>query len=253
MKKSIKMFLISLCLCPLLLLTACGTTSYYTITVSPSDSVLGSVLGTLSDSTQVEGTTVTLTAKENSAQTNPFICWIKNNNTVVSTDTALTLTYNSETAGRYTALFDETNPNSMMYAAFDTITFEPIADVTEINFTLSYSRTASGNDVYTTLARGSLSTENTYTSDHTSVLYLGSVGTISSYQYRFRLNITLVDSNGAETSYSLTSQAILNNSSFNSTRDYEITIYDSNSDSDIVLSFVKLSKELFSSADTQLL
>ena len=251
MKKSLKMFLISLCLCPLLLLSACGTTSYYTITVSPSDSVLGSVLGTLSDSAQVEGTSMTLTAKENNAQTNPFICWIKNNNTVVGTDSTLTLTYNSSTAGRYTALFAETNPSSMMYTALSTITFDPADDVTSLNFSLSYSRTASGSDVYTTLASQTLTAENTYTSDHTSVLYLGSAGTISNYQYRFYLQITTVDSTGRETTYSLTSQTILNNSYFNGSNSCEITIYDNVSDSNIVLSFEKLSKELFS-VDTQL-
>lgn len=252
MKKSIKMFLISLCLCPLLLLSACGTTTYYTITVSPSDSVLGSVLGTLSDTTQVEGTTMTLTAKENNAQTNPFVCWIKNNNTVVGTDSTLVLTYNSDTAGRYTALFAETNPSSMMYTALNTITFDPADDVTSINFSLSYSRTASGSDVYTTLASQTITTENTYTSDHTSVLYLGSAGTISSYQYRFSLQITTTDSTGRESSYTLTSQTILSNSYFNGTSSCEIIIYDNISDSNIVLSFEKLNRELFAT-ETQFL
>ncbi len=252
MKKSIKIFLLLLCLCPLLLLSACGTTTYYTITVSPSDSVLGSVLGTLSDSTQVEGTSMNLTAKENNAQTNPFICWIKNNNTVVSTDLTLNLTYNSSSAGRYTALFAEENPSSMMYTALNTITFDPTDDVTSISFSLSYSRTASGSDVYTTLASQTLTTENKYTSDHTSVLYLGSAGTISNYQYRFNLQITTMDSTGRETTYTLTSQTILNNSYFNGSSSCELTIYDNVSESNIILSFEKLSKEMFS-AETQLL
>lgn len=245
MKKSIKMFVILLCLCPLLLLTSCGTTTYYTITVSPSDSVLGSVLGSLSNSTQVEGTTMTLTAKENKPSTNPFICWIKNNNTVVSTDLTLPLTYNSKTAGRYTALFAETSSNSMMYTALDTISFEPASDVTSINFTLSYSRTASGSDVYTTLASQTLTAENTYISDHTSVLYLGSAGTINNYQYRFRLELSTIDSTGRETLYTLTSQTLLNNLYFNNEETCEVTIYDNISDSNIVLTFEKLNKDMF--------
>ena len=246
MKKSIKFFLLILWLCPIILLSACGTTTYYSIFVSPSDSVLGSVLGTLSNTTQVEGTTMSLTARENNSSTNPFICWIKDNSTVVSTDINLNLTYNSQNAGRYTALFEETSPNSMMYTAVDSITFQIPTNTTSISFELKYYRASSGSEQSITLESGQLTTSNIYNSNHNSLLYLGSVGTLNSYQYRLSMDITLIDNSGRETIYSLTGQTTLDNTAFNRQQSVDILLEDSISNTQIVISFVKLTKNLFS-------
>ena len=43
MKKSLKIFLTCLFLCPLLILTACQSPAQYSITTNPSDSSLGSI------------------------------------------------------------------------------------------------------------------------------------------------------------------------------------------------------------------
>ncbi len=246
MKKSIKTLLFILCLCPIILLSACGITSYYNITVSTSSSVLGSVLGTLNNTTQAEGTSMTLTAKENYPSTNSFVCWIKDNSSVVSTDLSINIVYNSQNEGKYTALFEETNPNSMMYMSLTNIVFQLPSNINSLIFDLSYSRTSSGSDMFITLENGTLTNENTYSSSHNKVLYLGGAGSVNNYQYRLKLNITTIDVNGTETNYSLTSQELINNGYFNGQNLTSITIFDSVSNSDIILSFKKLNKAMFS-------
>ena len=135
MKKFIKTFLIFLLLAPMLLLAACSDPSSYVITASPSDSLLGSVQG-VSTEAMTEGTKITLVAKENTntATSNPFICWVKDQTKVVSTEKSLELTYNATTAGNYTALFSETDPQKMMYVSIGDISLDSALNIQTINF-----------------------------------------------------------------------------------------------------------------------
>lgn len=245
MKRFFKVFLIVLLLCPVLLLTACGTSVYYSISVSPSDFTLGSVVGTLNNESQLEGTTMALSVKENKPTTNPFICWIKDNSRIVSTTNNLNLTYNSQSQGRYTALFDETAPNKMMYASLNNIDFQYPENVANVNFSLNYARTISGSGNFILLESGT-ATNNKYNSTKTSVIYLGSAGTVNNYRYRIRLNMTIVDVSGQESTYTIDCTDILNNSSFNNNAYVSFTISDNIAEGNIVLTFSKLSKSFLS-------
>ena len=119
MKKSLKIFLTCLFLCPLLILTACQSPAQYSITTNPSDSSLGSIpeSSEINLNKKNEGTKITLSIKENYPETNPFICWIKDYKKVVSSEKNLDLTYNAENEGNYTAVFEETSLNKMMFSS----------------------------------------------------------------------------------------------------------------------------------------
>lgn len=245
MKKSVKILISILCLCPILLLTACGTTTYYTISVAYSDSYLGSATGAYSNDTQVEGTSLVLTARENYPSTNPFICWIKDNSRVVSTDRTLSLTYNSQTAGRYTVVFEESSPNGMMYVALNEIQFEEFYNVSTINFSLKYARTVSGSDVYVELENGTFSpSDASYSGAKQNVLYFGTA--TNSYQYRLRLDLVVTDTTGVETTYSLNYNDLLSNTSFNNQSTFSAVLTDGVTGGSVTLSFAKLSTSLFS-------
>ena len=216
MKKSIKILLSFLCLCPLLLLTACGSSTYYVINVSSSDDYIGTFSNNRNNNPrQLEGTSITLTAIEKSSS-NPFICWVKDNKTVVSTSSELQMTYSSQTAGNYTAVFEEA-PSGMMYTALDNLRINN-SNYYGANFVLYYSNTISGNDVYVEFERGSIGSEGTFNSSHTSVLY------------------------GETQSFEATT--VLTNSTFNNTSTASIAITD-NSSRNITLNFEKLSKNMY--------
>lgn len=238
MKKLIKILLSFLCLCPLLLLTACGTSTYYVINVSSSDDYIGTFSNNRNNNPrQLEGTSITLTAIEKSSS-NPFICWVKDNKTVVSTSSELQMTYSSQTAGNYTAVFEEA-PSGMMYTALDNLRINN-SNYYGANFVLYYSNTISGNDVYVEFERGSVGSDGTFNSSHTSVLYLGSVGTINNFQYKFKIELTVTD--GETQAFEATT--VLTNSTFNNTSTASIAITDSSS-RNITLNFEKLSKNMY--------
>lgn len=238
MKKLIKILLSFLCLCPLLLLTACSASTYYVINVSSSDDYIGTFSNNRNNNPrQLEGTSITLTAIEKSPS-NPFICWIKDNKTVISTNSKLQMKYSGQTAGNYTAVFEET-PSGMMYTALDNLRINN-SNYYGTNFALYYSNTISGNDMYVELERGSIGSDGTFNSSHTSVLYLGSVGTINSFQYKFKIEFTASDGN----MQFFETTAVLSNSTFNNTNTASVTITDSSS-SDITLNFEKLSKNMY--------
>lgn len=243
MKKTTKILIGILCLCPLLLLTACDSTTYYTINVYWSDWNYGSVVGNYSDPRQLEGTTMTLIATKNTstASTNPFICWIKNNNSVVSTNRELQLTYNSSTAGDYVAVFEETNPSGMTYMSLDNLVVEGLDSYSNVTFSLSYSLIGSSN-TFITFENGSLSDTGEFISDNTNVLFLGSAGQLDTYQYRFRLEITSPTNSGTITD-TYTGQGYINNDSFDGQLFSSANI--TRDDVSITLNFEKLNHTMF--------
>ena len=96
-----------LCLIPCTVMFACTIKSNYLITASSSDTLLGVVEGMDNNNEKIEGTLITLKAKERSGS---FVCWVKNNQEIVSGDnekaSSLTLVYGKDTAGAYTAILE---------------------------------------------------------------------------------------------------------------------------------------------------
>lgn len=244
MKKSVKILLSILCLCPVLLLTACGESNYYTINVGTSEQKFGYIISNYTDPRQFEGTTMTLTAIEKDQTNNPFICWIKDNNTVVSTDEVLTLTYNSSTAGDYVALFEETKPSGMIYMTLDNFAITGLDSYSNVTFSLSYS-TINNISSNTTFESGSLSEIGEFTSNNRNVLYLGKPGETDTYQYQFKISLTIptIDGNVTNT-YTSTSGQYLNNDSFDDAMTTSINIVGDDG-VNIVLNFEKLNQNMF--------
>ena len=191
MKKTFKILLSTLCLCPLLL-CACQSNEYYKITAISSSSALGSVSGYSTDKV-LEGSTITLTARENYPYTNPLIGWVKDNEYLVkiagikenATDTTLSLTASEDTSGKYTAVFAE-DLSSMMYAYVSQTSFA-IDDVTlekaDYSYELSYAIMSAGSDSF-------LPFEDEIGEDiNTNILYFGGLG--QSYVFKFKAEISL--------------------------------------------------------------
>lgn len=244
MKKFIKTFLIFLLLAPMLLLAACSDPSSYVITASPSDSLLGSVQG-VSTEAMTEGTKITLVAKENTntATSNPFICWIKDQTKVVSTEKSLELTYNATTAGNYTALFSETDPQKMMYVSIGDISLDSALNIQTINFNLQYAASTSSSD-YRTIISSSFENGQSYISDYTNVLYLGNAA--SNNEYIIRLELTLTYTDGSTTSpFYVEFDSEVNRNAFDSDGNLVITQYDNITQTDVSISFSKIRTDLF--------
>ncbi len=186
MKKSFKLFLLASCLCPLALLSACTPPEKYLISALSSDPTLGRVQGIINEELE-EGSKITLTAKENKASTNPFICWIKDNSTFVSSDTTLNLTYNASTAGNYTALFEETSQEKMLFAALSKIEFKPVG-YASVNVEISYSMINSGSSDYAMFYSNNCSTQDAVNTNFKSLLYFGSAGISNEYKFKIKLD-----------------------------------------------------------------
>ncbi len=247
MKKFIKVFLLILCLCPIVLLTACQSPSSYLITAKPSDSILGSVQGALTEQ-RTEGTGITLSAKENIAQTNPFICWVKDYKNVVSTEKSIYLTYNAETAGFYTAVFAENEPKNMRYACLSNILFDG-TEFSSLSYEISTALMAAGSNEYSPFTSGDLTVGTELKTDCRSVLYFGgAVGGVGN-EYKFNIKVNLTPVAGSETTiteYSFSITELLNSSKFNGTDKCVITHNISALDSTISLVFTKLSVNTYS-------
>ncbi len=215
MKKSIKILLILLLICPMVILSACTSPAQYLITALPSDSNLGTIQGAFNNEKLSEGTQINLLAveKQSTAFTNPFICWIKDYKTVVSTNNQLSLTYNSENAGNYTAVFSETSQSKMMFASINKINFS-LENMTTINYEIQYARINSGSSNFASLEIGSYANIEEYFTSNKNVVYFGSAG--SNYEYMIKVNLNMQQSSGAETEYSVTFTTILNKDLFNS-------------------------------------
>lgn len=247
MKNSIKKILIFLLLTPLILLTACSDPQYYTITASPSDSLLGVVQGTINEK-MVEGTKVTLIAKENvnTVNTNPFLCWIKDQNKIVSTERQLNLTYNKSTSGNYIALFAETDPQKMMYASIKDITFNSDLEIQTINLKMQYALTTSSSD-FVTIFETSFENGMTYQTDNKDILYFGTSSLIN--EFLIRLEITLVYQDSSTTSpYTLEFKEKVNRNSFDKEGNLIISQYDIISQSNLNITFSKINASLLNNS-----
>lgn len=203
MKKSLKIFLCVICLLPLVLLSSCGITQYYTITTTESDSTLGKGNGG-SDVAMAEGTEITLSANETKPETNPFICWIKDDNKIVSLEKNYSTTYSQSSSGKYTALFQETTINKTRYS---TITNVEIIGASSANLQISYAYTTA---LQNKILLEDLNIENGSTStEKRNVLYFGGAsGETNKIEFSFSavLNVT----NGSSvTRYNLTFANIL--------------------------------------------
>lgn len=128
MKKKFSAFLLCLVMFPLVALFGCDEVSSYSVTVSSSSTIHGSVSGA---GTYEEGSTVTLTA--NAKGGSSVVAWVYQNSTQlqdgdvfsisdttneanVVTSSTLTFTMNATTQGSYTAVFSD---SKMMYVKLD--------------------------------------------------------------------------------------------------------------------------------------
>lgn len=242
--KKLKKILMIVFLMPILLLASCSDPSSFVITASPSDRILGTVRGAI-DGAVTEGNKVTLTAYENAntANTNPFLCWIQNQSFVVSTDRSIELTYNAQSAGNYTALFAEQDLSKMMYAAPSTIEINSQLEVQTINFSLQYARSTSSSDFHN-LISSSFANGTPFQSDYKNVLYLGNA--LSSYSYIIRLEISLVYNDGSTSSpYIVEFDNEVIRNSFDSSGNLAISEYDTVTASTVTVTFTKLHTSLF--------
>lgn len=223
MKKSLKLILSAIAFSSAFLFVACTPPNYYSISAFPSDSNIGSVAeATLINSNpQAEGTKITLNARENFPETNPFVCWVKNHEDIVSTVSSIDLTYNAKSQGRYTAVFKETNLSGMMYSVLSNIKYTNSgAYFNSIKYTVEYARISTGSDIYNEFNNGELYVNNAYSPRKEKVLYFGEPG--NSYNYKIRVNLDLTTGN-TTTSISFDFSDLLGQDKFESKENYTIT------------------------------
>ena len=205
MKKSLKiMFSILICLCPILL-TACGSVDYYTITAISSDTTIGSVTG-FRDDAVAEGTKITLSARETDEQNNPLLCWIKDkekivkvaNHTEEERDLDFEVISKAENEGQYTAVFAE---NEIRYACIKGVEFTSTGEET-YEHEISYAILNAGSNNYLPFATHQ---------DNTHVLYFGNIE--QKNQFKFMINATQIigESSNSATDYN---ETIIDETSF---------------------------------------
>lgn len=111
--------LVAIFMLPLLLLTACEKVEYFNVEVLTSDISRGSAIGP--NQQVAQGRTVEIAATPSAGE---FVCWVKNSNRVVSTLDHYSFEVNAQTAGTYTAVFSQSLPGQMMYAALTGVNIE---------------------------------------------------------------------------------------------------------------------------------
>lgn len=223
MKKSLKLILSAFAFSSAFLFVACTPPNYYSIDAYPSDSNIGSVAEStlINSNPQAEGTKITLNARENFPDTNPFLCWVKDHEDIVSTASSIDLTYNAKSQGRYTAVFKETNLNGMMYSVLSNIKYTNSgAYFTSIKYTVEYARTSTGSDVFSEFNSGELFVNNAYSPKKDKVLYFGEPG--NNYYYKIRVNLSLTSGN-TTTSISFEFSDLLEQDNFGTKENYTIT------------------------------
>lgn len=250
MKRKIKFVLSLLLLLPIILLSSCGITQYYTISVISSDETLGKASGG-SDIAKAEGTEISLTATELNPQDNPFVCWIKDKSKIVSFEKNYTTTYSAQSQGTYTAFFEEDVDN----VGYATITEINIEGVNAGKVEIQYASTNSSTN-YRTLEI--LSFENGLSkTDMTNLIYFGGAsGLDSQNEFVFKAIISIPTSNGGTTNYtivlssSLVGTAYAGQGQTNFDGDGQCVLKGTNSDNlNISISFSKLSSLLFEQQD----
>ncbi len=192
MKKSYKYFF-AICLCPFLL-TACTPPPSYNIKAYSSDLSLGAVKGIASEGEEKEeGSKLALEAVENLPESNPFIGWAKNGRTIVSLDKKMELTYGSDTAGSYVAIFEEgkNNPKAMCYAALSKVDCQP-ENYSNFSFNISISNVSSGATTYNTFIEGNIN-NGEYLTDNKTICYLGGSEGVIIYKFQITFNFETSD------------------------------------------------------------
>ncbi len=235
-----------LCLIPCTVMFACTIKSNYLITASSSDTLLGVVEGMDNNNEKIEGTLITLKAKERSGS---FVCWVKNNQEIVSGDnekaSSLTLVYGKDTAGAYTAIFrDGDNYQNMLYATLTSVKTDEIVSSLEITWTrqdILDEQTGNSIVLPNGLASG---TETPITTN--KVYYFGKLG--QDITYRFSAKITATTNTSTNVYYASFTTALSKNCDFKNASESEITssnftmtgTYGENSSKTITLTFSKL-------------
>ena len=209
MKKSKKAMIFTLCLSPMMILTACVPPSSYTISASSSDIYLGYVKGFDKNEKQ-EGSKVTLSAVSTSDA--PFLCWVKDNKTIVSNESDLNLSYSSETSGHYTAIFEENDYSKMQYASLVDFDFNP-SGYTKVEYQINTALLASGSTDYYEFINGEYSFGDKQEMESSSVMYFGGIG--EQFVYLIKINFKLFDSKNQETTFEYSLQTKIDKDLFN--------------------------------------
>lgn len=193
MKFSKKIAMLSICLTPLVLLTACVPPTSYLITASSSDTSLGFVQG-YNRNAMPEGEKVTLVA--NATSESPFACWVKDDYKVVSNENSLKLTYTASNEGHYTAVFEEKDFSKMAYCTISEFDFSPSGFIhVEYSLKLAKLKNSSGSSDFYEFMSGRYDTNGKITYKPETVLYFGGAG--DNYVYLIKLNLTLFSSSGS--------------------------------------------------------
>ena len=237
MKKSKIATIFSLCLTPMLLLTACVAPPNYKITATSSDIQLGYVQGFDKDA-MPEGNQVTLHAV--STSDSPFLCWIKDDKTIVSNKEKLTLTYNQENQGYYTALFEEKNISAMMYASLYDFEFSP-QNCVKIEYELKTAILTSGSNDYYNFISSSYAVGDDYINKSPNVIYFGGAG--DEYVYLLKVAFKLYDAQNAETSYEYQVETKVNKNAFDENGIFTITENVSALETNLTVKFKKLTAQ----------
>lgn len=247
MKKSI-LFILTLILSitPCFFLEACGSLPSYLITALPSDSTLGRVEGVNNKIEQQEGTRITLKAVANSTS-NPFLCWIKDYSEIVSNEEEFELTYNKNTAGNYTAVFEE-DVSKMLFASLKEIEIDTSSDISDAPFlevNIEYARMDTGSTNYFPfLTYSSNQPNNLITLTSNKVLFFGGIG--KDYQYNLKASFVLQNGETGITTYSVTFNNLLNKNCFEDGYSYSLQgsfAVSQNQTKDFTITFEKLTKD----------
>ena len=249
MKKSFKIILFLFCLCPIVLLTACGSPEKFFILARVSDYTLGSFQGLVEDQYQPEGTSINLIANESpeTAETNPFICWVKDNKSVITTEKSLPLTYSAATAGTYTAVFHTSKQEQMRYSSLNKISLENAENYASVEYSISYANITSDSDSLMILEEGKYNLEAEYKTDNKSLLYFGKPG--ENNEFKILINLKLFTAEGSYFEIPLEYENLLTSSDFDTNGTANIT-QECNSDMldasiPITLTFQKLNSSMY--------
>lgn len=245
MKKILKVFMMILCLSPILLLSACKSPNTYLIKAGTSDRELGYFQGTLNNEME-EGKKVTIVAKELFPETNPFICWVKDYSKVVSTSKSMTLTYNKRTAGHYTAVFADSN-SGMRFTALTNIHFES-ENYSSVEYQISSALTSTGSDNFTTFINGKIEVNNDFKTDNKNIVYLGNASSPENFnEYKFKVKVKMINSQNIQTEYEFEFDNLLNYKLFDNAGKCEIKQEVSAIETTLSLTFEKLKPSMFES------
>lgn len=256
MKKTLKiLFTLLFCLCPTLLLAACGSIEYYTISATSSSTSLGSVSG-VPNAAVAQDSTVTLTARPNDEINHPLIAWVKNDEKLVKIpsindgvrDNSLVVSASSESEGKYTAVFNEPN-TSMMYAFLSSCNLLSIdgvlADPSSFTTSFTYAIMSAGSSTFLPFEHDLAKQPN--------ILYFGGAGVNREYKFKVIISLTL-----GETTVQVeaSSDEIISKTTF----DDELSLFipyaftvdfgDGEKNCELIVSFTKFTTELYKVVDT---